>query len=56
MWERGRTGLPCWSAAEQPFSIRPYTEVTNWELPQIQAKLDSAQPVAEIPAAIADCW
>ena len=48
--------LPCWSATEQTFSIRLCSEVTNCELPQMQAKSDSAQPVAEMPASVADDW
>lgn len=54
--EEGRGGLPCWSAAEQTVSIRLCSEVTNLESPQMQAKSDSAQPVAEMPASAADCW
>ena len=46
----------CWSAAEQTDSIRLCSEVTNCELPQMQAKLEIAQPVAEMPASVADCW
>ncbi len=53
---RGRGVLLCWSAAEQTFSIRVYSEVTNWESPHIHAKLDSAQPVAAMPASVADDW
>ena len=48
--------LPSWSATEQAFSIRLCSEVTNCELPQMQAKSDSAQPVAEMPASVADDW
>ena len=50
---RGGAGLPCWSATEQSFSINLYTEVTNKALPQIQAKSDWAQPVAEMPESTA---
>lgn len=59
-WERKRRGkgglLPCWSATEQTVSIKLCSEVTNCELPQIQAKSEVAQPVAEMPASAADCW
>ena len=38
-------------------SIRLCSEVTNWESPQIQAKSEILQPVAEMPASTAeDCW
>ena len=46
--------LLCWSAAEQTFSIRLCNEVTNCELPQMQAKSEMAQPVADMPASVAD--
>ena len=52
--EKGGGGLLCWSATEQTFSIRPCSEVTNCELPQMQAKSEMAQPVADMPACVAD--
>ena len=52
--EGSKAGLLCWSATEQTFSIRPCSEVTNCELPQMQAKSEMAQPVADMPAWVAD--
>lgn len=46
--------VTCWSATEQTVSIKLCSEVTNCELPQIQAKSEVAQPVAEMPASAAD--
>ena len=54
--ENVEAALPSWSAAEQSFSIRPCSDLTNSELPQMQAKSDAAQPVAEMPASVADDW
>lgn len=49
-------GSLCWSAAEQSVSIRLCSEVTNCELPQMQAKSEISQLVAEMPASVASCW
>ena len=51
-----RRDSPCWSATEQTDSIKLCSEVTNCELPQMQAKSEIAQPVAEMPSSVADSW
>ena len=54
--ESGGCDLLCWSSAEQTVSIRLCTEVTNLESRQMQAKSEPAQPVAFMPACVADSW
>ena len=53
---KGGGGPLCWPAAEQSVSIRLCSEVTNCELPQMQAKSEISQLVAEMPASVASCW
>ncbi len=54
--EGGKGNSPCWSATEQTDSIKLCSEVKNCELPQMQAKSEIAQPVAAMPASVADSW